>query len=143
MQQATLYGSQQAGNRVGLGLVLERSEDGISIKDLVPGLGAYRSGQLRQGDVLLSVDGRSVAGYDLDSVLTYIFFVHFFTLCIYTTLFGVSKVTACYKVHTPLSTMTNVSHVTFPGMPCFKFCCVPCNILISSALINMISRSRP
>jgi len=70
MQQATLYGSQQAGNRVGLGLVLERSEDGISIKDLVPGLGAYRSGQLQQGDVLLSVDGRSVAGYDLDSIKT-------------------------------------------------------------------------
>jgi len=69
-EQATLYGSQQAGNRVGLGLVLERSEDGISIKDLVPGLGAARSGQLRQGDVLVSVDGRSVAGYDLDSIKT-------------------------------------------------------------------------
>lgn len=68
MQQSVMYGSQQGGNRVGLGLVLERSENGISIKDLVPGLGASRSGQLQAGDVLVSVDGRSVAGYDLDSV---------------------------------------------------------------------------
>jgi len=70
MQQSVMYGSQQGGNRVGLGLVLERSENGISIKDLVPGLGASRSGQLQAGDVLVSVDGRSVAGYDLDSIKT-------------------------------------------------------------------------
>ena len=138
MQQATLYGSQQAGNRVGLGLVLERSEDGISIKDLVPGLGAYRSGQLRQGDVLVSVDGRSVAGYDLDSVLTYIFLIIFQ----FSTLFGVFKVRASYNVNTRVSMMTDVSYVTFPGMSCFKFCCVPNTMLISSARMNLFSRSR-
>ena len=91
MQQATLYGSQQAGNRVGLGLVLERNEDGISIKDLVPGLGAYRSGQLRQGDVLVSVDGRSVAGYDLDSVHTYIFLIGFLLFAFTQPYLGYSK----------------------------------------------------
>jgi hypothetical protein len=124
--------------------VLERSEDGISIKDLVPGLGAYRSGQLQPGDVLLSVDGRSVAGYDLDSVLTYIFFFHIFTLSFIQPYLGCSKSQLfAMCIHTPVSTMTNVSPVTFPGMPCFKFCCVPCNILISSARMNLISRSRP
>jgi C-terminal processing protease CtpA/Prc len=40
----------------------------ITIKDLVQGLAAHKSGQLQQGDVLVSVDGRSVEGYDLDQV---------------------------------------------------------------------------
>lgn len=42
----------------------------ITIKDLVQGLAAHKSGQLQQGDVLVSVDGRSVESYDLDQVFS-------------------------------------------------------------------------
>jgi len=69
LQGGNLYGSLQ-GKRMGLGLVLERSEYGITIKDLVQGLAAHKSGQLQQGDVLVSVDGRSVESYDLDQIKT-------------------------------------------------------------------------
>jgi hypothetical protein len=62
------YGS--VGRRVGLGLVLEKTAAGISIKDLVPGLAAERSGQCRRGDGLLAIDGRSLQNYDLDQVIS-------------------------------------------------------------------------
>jgi len=71
VQMQSMYGSTQGGGqRVGLGLVLERLDKGITIKDLIPGLGAFKSGQLQQGDVLVSVDGRSVEGFDLDQIKT-------------------------------------------------------------------------
>ena len=55
---------------MGLGLVLEKTAAGISIKDLVPGLAAERSGQCRRGDGLLAIDGRSLQNYDLDQVIS-------------------------------------------------------------------------
>ena len=55
---------------MGLGLVLEKTGAGISIKDLVPGLAAERSGQCRRGDGLLAIDGRSLQNYDLDQVIS-------------------------------------------------------------------------
>ena len=55
---------------MGLGLVLEKTGAGISIKDLVPGLAAERSGQSRRGDGLLAIDGRSLQNYDLDQVIS-------------------------------------------------------------------------
>ena len=62
------YGS--IGMRVGLGLVLERTGGCIIVKDLVPGLAAERSGLLRRGDVVTTVDGRSLQNYDADQVIS-------------------------------------------------------------------------
>jgi len=61
--------------RVGLGLVLERTGGCIIIKDLVPGLAAERSGLLRRGDVLTTVDGHSLQNYDADQVISACFAV--------------------------------------------------------------------
>lgn len=58
------------GSRVGLGLVLEQLDSEIILRDLVPGLAAWNSGQLHPGDVMVSVDGLSVDGYDLDQIKT-------------------------------------------------------------------------
>ena len=43
----------------------------VMVKDVVVGGPAYREGQLQIGDILLSIDGKSVVGESYNTVSTY------------------------------------------------------------------------
>lgn len=54
----------------GVGVVLKEGVDGVEISDLIQGGPAARSGEIKVGDFLVAVDGRSVANASYDEVLT-------------------------------------------------------------------------
>eukprot|EP00960_Hanusia_phi_P048657 759076-Hanusia_phi.AAC.1 len=55
--------------KVGLGLVLRVNNDGeIVIKELIHGYAAQRQGGLREGDVLVTIDGQRVQDYNLEEI---------------------------------------------------------------------------
>ncbi|EKX39251.1 hypothetical protein GUITHDRAFT_154494 [Guillardia theta CCMP2712] len=56
-------------HKVGLGLVLRVNNDGeIVIKELIHGYAAQRQGGLREGDVLVTIDGHKVQDYNLEEI---------------------------------------------------------------------------
>jgi carboxyl-terminal processing protease len=53
----------------GIGVVLKEGPDGIEIADLVKGGPAHRCGQIKVGDFLVEIDGRSVAAASYEDIL--------------------------------------------------------------------------
>ncbi|PWU16233.1 MAG: tail-specific protease [Chlamydiae bacterium] len=53
----------------GIGVVLTESVEGVVISDLVKGGPAYRAGKITPGDVLISIDGKSIAQLSYEQVL--------------------------------------------------------------------------
>ena len=53
----------------GIGVVLTESVEGVVISDLIKGGPAYRSGKIMSGDVLISIDGKSIAQLSYEQVL--------------------------------------------------------------------------
>jgi len=67
-----MYSSQRqavSSRQVGLGLRLRKNEQQQTcIKEIFSGYAASRSGRLNPGDVILSIDGRSIEGMDLENI---------------------------------------------------------------------------
>ncbi|KAJ1474684.1 hypothetical protein T484DRAFT_1831294 [Baffinella frigidus] len=62
-------GGMVTGRRIGLGVMLQRSADGSTfIQDVVPGFAAALSGQIQSGDVIVSINGTVVQGWDLEDI---------------------------------------------------------------------------
>lgn len=53
----------------GIGVVLTESVEGVVISDLVKGGPAYRTGKIMPGDVLISIDGKSISQLSYEQVL--------------------------------------------------------------------------
>lgn len=53
----------------GIGVVLTESVDGVVISDLVKGGPAYRTGKIKTGDVLVSIDGKEISQLSYEQVL--------------------------------------------------------------------------
>jgi len=64
-----LQGMQRKVRRIGLGVVLQRNTDGTTfVQDVVPGFAAAVSEQVKSGDLIVSVDGTDVSGWDLEDI---------------------------------------------------------------------------
>lgn len=56
----------------GIGVVLTESVEGVVISDLIKGGPAYRTGKIMSGDVLISIDGKSISQLSYEQVLDYL-----------------------------------------------------------------------
>ena len=105
-----------------------RTHCSITIKDLVQGLAAHNSGQLQQGDVLVSVDGRTVEGYDLDQVSD-----------VPCEIFHMRGARTAYASYAAL--LTSAMRVTLP--PCPLLLLAPCSLACTRARTRTHTLSRP
>lgn len=53
----------------GIGIILQEQVDGVAIIDLIPGGPAYKSNLIKQGDLIIGIDGRSVETLSYEELL--------------------------------------------------------------------------